>query len=162
MIIAQLALLSLCVTLRRKHGLSGHSSSILDSGSFWNWPYFSSFMQFIGALVALLTLTTALLSSQSWYVEMIGTVALGIEATLALPQAYSNWKNHSAEGLNVVLIITWVLGDAFKTLIFVLEQSPTQFVLCGAFQLFVDFIVLFQIIIYRSGPSPNAALTGRS
>ena len=119
-------------------------------------------MQFIGALVVLLTLTTVLLNSQHWYVELIGTVALSIEATLALPQAYSNWKNHSAEGLNVVLIITWVVGDAFKTLIFVLEQAPMQFILCGAFQLLIDFVVLFQIIIYRSGPSPNAALTGRS
>lgn len=162
MIIAQIALLSLCVTLRRKNGLSGHSSSILDRNSFWNWPYFSSFMQFIGALVVILTLTTVLFNKHVWYVELIGAVALGIEATLALPQAYSNWKNHSAEGLNVILIATWVIGDAVKTLIFVLEQAPMQFVLCGAFQLFVDFIVLFQIAIYRNGPSPNAALTGRS
>lgn len=161
MIVAQIVLLSLCVTLRRKIGICGRSNSLFDASSFWNWPYFSTFMQFIGVLTVVLTLLTITLVNRMWFVEFIGTVALGIEATLALPQAYANWKNHSAEGLNLILIATWFVGDAFKTFVFLNEQAPMQFVACGLFQLFVDFIILIQIVMYRTGPSPQVELTGR-
>ena len=161
MIVAQMTLLSLCVTLRRKIGICGRSNSLLDTSSFWNWPYFSTFMKFVGVLVGLLTVLTTFFVNQTWFVEFIGTVALGIEATLALPQAYANWKNRSAEGLNLILIATWFIGDALKTIVFLSEHAPMQFVACGVFQLFVDFIILFQILTYRTGPSPQAVLTGR-
>jgi magnesium-transporting ATPase (P-type) len=159
MIVAQLVLLSLCVTLRRKAGLSGRSASILDKDSFWNWPYFSSFLQFLGVLIGGLTVLTLILGSYDWFIQFIGTVALGIEATLALPQAYTNYKNQSAQGLNLILIATWFAGDAFKTGIFFLENAPMQFLACGLFQLFVDCVVLFQLAIYRGGSVPNAQVT---
>lgn len=156
---AQLTLLSLCVGLRRKVGLSGRSNSLFDLDSFWNWPYFSTFVQFAGALAGVLSLLTMAFVRQVWFVQLIGTVALGVEATLALPQAYANYKNQSAEGLNLVLIATWFAGDAFKTFVFLSEGAPLQFVACGAFQLLVDFVILFQLALYRRGPMPRPQVT---
>lgn len=149
MIVAQLTLLNLCVNLRRRVGLCGHSNSIADPESFWNWPHFSSFLQFLGALVGVLSVLTFFLVNQRWYVEIIGTIALGVEAMLAVPQAYANWKNQSAEGLNLILIATWFAGDALKTFVFFLEHAPLQFIACGIFQLFIDFVVLAQLALYR-------------
>lgn len=159
MIVAQMALLSLCVALRRKAGLCARSSSLLDQASFWNWPYFSTYLLFIAILSAVLSILTILLVDKDWFVQFIGTMALGIEAMLAVPQAYANWKNHSAEGLNLFLIASWFAGDAFKTYVFISESAPFQFVACGSFQLFVDFIILFQLMKYKAGASPKAALT---
>lgn len=149
MIAAQLLLLELCVTLRRKNGLSGRSGSLLDVESFWNWPYFSSFLQFIGILAGVMSVLTLLFVRQQWFVEVTGVAALGLEAMLAVPQAYSNWKNQSAEGLNVILIATWFLGDAFKTIIFITSGAPFQFLACGLFQLFIDCVILGQLFIYK-------------
>lgn len=155
MIFAQIALLSLCVELRRKTGLSGRSNSLLDQQSFWNWPYFSTFLQFIAVLVVLLSILTFAFVDQVWFVQFIGTLALGIEATLALPQAYSNYKYRSAEGLNLILIATWFAGDAFKTFVFFTEHAPLQFIACGIFQLLVDFVILFQLALYRQRELPH-------
>lgn len=159
MIVAQLMLLSLCVSLRRKIGLSGRSSSLFDLDSFWNWPYFTTFLQFVASLAGVLSVLTLAFVNQSWFVQFIGTVALGVEATLALPQAYSNWENQSAEGLNMVLIATWFAGDAFKTFVFISESAPLQFVACGIFQLMVDFVILFQLALYRRGPMSRPQVT---
>jgi urea transporter len=136
--------------------LCGRSNSLLDQESFWNWPYFSTYLQFIGALCTVLAALTLAFVRQTWFVQMIGTVALGIEATLALPQAYANYKNQSAEGLNLILIATWFAGDAFKTFVFISEAAPFQFIACGTFQLLVDCVVLAQLAMYRSGPSPKS------
>lgn len=158
MIAAQLLLLELCVTLRRKNGLSGRSNSLTDIESFWNWPYFATFLQFIGILAAVLSVLTLLFVRQRLFVEVIGVAALGLEAMLAVPQAYSNWKNQSAEGLNLILIATWFLGDTFKTIIFITSGAPFQFLACGLFQLCVDCIILAQLYIYKAGPSPSTQI----
>ena len=154
MITAQLLLLNLCVTLRRKNGLCGPSDSLLDPQSFWNWPHFSTFLQFIGILAGVMSVLTLLFVRQQWFVELTGIAALGLEAMLAVPQAYANWKNQSAEGLNMILIATWFLGDAFKTIIFITSGAPFQFLACGLFQLFIDCVILFQLHLYK-GTSPN-------
>lgn len=149
MIAAQLMLLNLCVTLRRKNGLAGRSGSLMDVQSFWNWPYFYSFLQFIGALAGVMSVLTLLFVRQRWFVEITGIAALGLEAMLAVPQAYANWKNQSAEGLNLILIATWFLGDTFKTIIFITSGAPFQFLACGLFQLFIDCVILAQLFIYK-------------
>ncbi len=46
------------------------------------------------------------------------------------------------------MIGTWFLGDFFKTLYFVMERQPFQFVMCGAVQLTVDILIILQIIAY--------------
>lgn len=150
MIVAQIVLLSLCVDLRTKAGLSASSASLADLSSFWNWPSFSTYLQFLGLLCAVLSALTFLLVDQPLFVQFVGTVALGIEATLALPQAYSNYRRRSAEGLNLILIASWFAGDALKTFVFVTERAPMQFIACGMFQLFVDCIVLAQLAFYRN------------
>ena len=89
-----------------------------------------------------------------FYTELVGSMALFVEAVLALPQVYKNWKSGTTEGLSWVLLGTFLLGDSFKTFYFVYKGQPMQFVLCGAFQLFVDFVLCFQVLTDKKKPSP--------
>ena len=38
-----------------------------------------------------------------------------------MPQLYSIYKTKSVEGLSLVMIFTWFIGDFFKTLYFIIE-----------------------------------------
>jgi hypothetical protein len=73
---------------------------------------------------------------------------MSIEATLGLPQLISNYKTKSIEGLSLMMIGSWFVGDFFKTLYYVIEHQPFQFTMCGAVQLTVDILIILQIIAY--------------
>lgn len=79
---------------------------------------------------------------------MIGYLSMSIEATLGLPQLISNYRTKSVEGLSFIMIATWFVGDFFKTLYYVMERQPFQFIMCGAVQLTVDILIILQIIAY--------------
>lgn len=55
------------------------------------------------------------------YGTVLGLGSLGIEATLALPQLISNHRLKSVEGLSIVMILMWFVGDFAKTIYFILE-----------------------------------------
>ena len=48
------------------------------------------------------------------------------------------------------MVLLWISGDAFKTLYFLIRNSPLQFLLCGIFQLLLDLAVLFQVFFYQN------------
>lgn len=48
-------------------------------------------------------------------------------------------------------MLTWFIGDAFKTGFFIIRHSPMQFVLCGLIQLVVDLGIAFQMHHYGNG-----------
>ena len=68
---------------------------------------------------------------------------------LGVPQAITNYKKKSTKGLSVSLIGSWFLGDAFKTIYFVINGSPAQFLFCGLFQITMDTVILYQIYTYK-------------
>jgi len=60
-----------------------------------------------------------LFGKSTTYVEILGSVALGLEACLAFPQAWKIYRTKSVKGLSYSLVGTWLAGDAFKTWYFV-------------------------------------------
>ncbi|KEG08221.1 hypothetical protein DQ04_07691010 [Trypanosoma grayi] len=81
--------------------------------------------------------------------EVVGYIALGIEALLVLPQILRNHRRHSTEGLTLVLVLTWFIGDIIKVIYFFAYHQPLPFILCGCFQLSLDLVVIAQVIYYR-------------
>lgn len=47
-----------------------------------------------------------------------------------------------------MILLTWFLGDAFKTFYYIYTGVPLQFILCGIIQLLVDSIVVIQFVSY--------------
>jgi uncharacterized protein with PQ loop repeat len=100
-------------------------------------------------IVSIAVLTTVFqVLSFGFYGQIIGYLSVSIEATLGLPQLYSNFKTKSVEGLSFMMISTWFLGDFLKTIYYVMEHQPFQFTMCGAVQLTVDILIILQIIAY--------------
>ena len=92
-----------------------------------------------------------LLSFVIWipfYGTILGLASMSIEATLGMPQFYSNYTTKSVEGLSLFMIFTWFVGDFFKTLYFIIEAQPFQFIMCGVVQLSVDILIVLQILTY--------------
>lgn len=83
------------------------------------------------------------------YTEVIGTLALLIESTLAMPQFYQNYRLKSTRGLRAELVASWAIGDSLKILLFIARGSPIQFLACGIVQLMVDFGIFYQMRTYR-------------
>ncbi len=51
----------------------------------------------------------------------------------------------------IELLVTWFIGDTFKTGFFLFRHSPMQFVLCGLIQLAVDIGIAIQMFVYPRG-----------
>ncbi|CAG8652107.1 7915_t:CDS:2, partial [Acaulospora morrowiae] len=65
---------------------------------FWNWHTFEPYMVCLASLVAMLSVTFYLFDNKTWYIELLGYLALGIESAVPMPQAWQNYKNKSVIG----------------------------------------------------------------
>ncbi|KAG5476504.1 hypothetical protein LSCM1_04217 [Leishmania martiniquensis] len=81
--------------------------------------------------------------------DVVGYAALGLESLLVLPQILRNARRRSTEGLTMLLILTWVGGDAIKVAYFIYARQSLPFILCGCFQAFLDVVVVVQLVYYR-------------
>ena len=121
-----------------------------DYTYFWKWTNFFDY-------VAFLVFTTVLVSfichavdlNNDTFVQALGFLSLGIEACFTLPQVFEIIKTKTVKNLSVTMIALFFLGDASKTVFFIIKESPIQFIVCGSFQLMVDCILVFLLRYYR-------------
>ncbi|KAL9657981.1 hypothetical protein ABK040_016631 [Willaertia magna] len=154
MIICQFLMLWIC----SRYPKSNESGTLFSKPieSFWNWIDFESYcfaMLFFTLFMTLLSFVCPPIFGSYQYSEMIGGIALFTEALLGIPQVIKNFK-HGTEGLSVVLLGTFFLGDGFKTIYFIFKNAPIQFISCGVFQLFVDCILVYQYLTDKKKNKP--------
>ena len=46
------------------------------------------------------------------------------------------------------MVLLWTAGDVFKTTYFLMNESPTQFWVCGLVQILIDVAILLQVLFY--------------
>eukprot|EP00049_Salpingoeca_infusionum_P007759 m.125931 g.125931 ORF g.125931 m.125931 type:complete len:169 (+) comp13813_c1_seq7:697-1203(+) len=154
MIVTLLLLQHACVThnqsLTPKHIASPIRLSLtrLSLRTFWQWTKFSDYIAIVSAFASVMGGLMWLLSDQSWFVESVGFASLLLEAMLALPQWLRNRRARSTAGMSVVMVVSWLSGDIFKTVYFFIREAPAQFFLCGMLQISMDLAVLFQVLQY--------------
>lgn len=153
MILAQLALLYICIRYRPTASSEAHGGTSNRPFSFWQWKLYSQYIEFLAALILVLTIAVLIFGRMQWFIASLGFIALGLESTLPLPQLYSNYKHKSLYGFQMSTLIGWVGGDSFKTVYFFLQGSPLQFQVCAVFQLSIDFMIVAQRIIYGNSPT---------
>ena len=83
------------------------------------------------------------------YVETLGTLSSLLEAALVFPQIIENCRVKSCENLSRTLVGCWVVGDSMKTFYYYISEAPLQLLISGLVQIFLDFIIVLQVIIYR-------------
>ncbi|CAH0725989.1 unnamed protein product, partial [Brenthis ino] len=146
------AMIHLCVTVRKKNQIIRARDRIftdMDTKYFWAWTDFQSYVDCMLVFSVLGAAITYLLIEFSPFVELIGFLAVFTEAMLGAPQIAKNHQNKSTEGMSVSMVIMWTCGDVFKTAYFVIREAPTQFWVCGALQVLLDIVILFQVWLYR-------------
>jgi len=122
--------------------------------NFWQWRSRKPYWQFLAAYTALLLVLQIILGSGSpAYVQLQGYVALGVEATLPIPQILENQRGRSCQGFRLSVLANWLIGDVFKMTYFFLAEGgiPWAFKLCGLFQAACDCYLGVQYWMYGDG-----------
>jgi len=151
MILAQLALLYICIRYRPTSSPEALGMSTRPL-SFWQWSTYTQYIEFLAAYIIVMTILILIFGRWDLYVNALGFLALGLESTLPLPQLYSNFKQRSLYGFRSSTLFGWVAGDVFKTGYFISQKSPLQFIVCAIFQVSVDFAIVVQRVIYGTEP----------
>ncbi|KAI9461450.1 hypothetical protein HD554DRAFT_2129749 [Boletus coccyginus] len=155
MIIAQLALLFICLRYRPKTSSGSYAPSPRPF-SFWQWSSYTQYIECLAGIILCSAIIFLIFGRSELYISLLGFFALGLESTLPLPQLLrfvclivdqrrphvhflsSNYKHKSLYGFRASTLIGWVGGDGFKTAYFFLQGSSLQFKACAVFQLSVD------------------------
>lgn len=92
-----------------------------------------------------------LFGSSTTFVTLIGYMALGIEASLPIPQVIANYQNRSCKGFRFSVIVFWLMGDIMKGIYFLNSNTPFAFKLCGFIQFSFDLFLGYQFYLYGEG-----------
>jgi len=157
MIIAQLALLYICI--RYRPGLSPESlGTSTRPMSFWQWTTYTQYIEFLAAFILCQAILYLVFGRSELYISILGFIALGLESTLPIPQLISNYKQKSLYGFRMSTLLGWFGGDAFKTAYFFVQDSPLQFKVCAVFQLSIDIVIVVQRIYYGNAVPASAMM----
>uniref|UniRef100_A0A336MM96 Solute carrier family 66 member 2 n=2 Tax=Culicoides sonorensis TaxID=179676 RepID=A0A336MM96_CULSO len=135
-------------TLRKAQ--SRHYLSDFDSNYFWAWTDFQSYLDFMLVVWAIGAAITYLMLPFVWFMEIVGFMAVFIEAMLGAPQFLKNFRTKSTQGMSIQMVLMWLIGDMFKTCYFIVREAPAQFWLCGSLQVSLDIAILCQVWMYRN------------
>ncbi|KAF3927279.1 hypothetical protein ABW20_dc0110062 [Dactylellina cionopaga] len=116
--------------------------------NFWQWRQQRPFWEFLFYFVTGFGVLQLLFGSSKIFISILGYLALGIEATLPIPQVVANYKNQSCKGFRVSVIIFWLLGDCMKGVFFTYSKTPMVFKLCGLCQFMFDLTLGYQYWAY--------------
>lgn len=154
MILAQLALLYICIRYRPTISPENFGTSTRPF-SFWQWSTYTQYIEFLAGFILLEAILFLILGRSDVFVSLLGFVALGLESTLPIPQLISNFKQRSLYGFRMSTLIGWAGGDTFKAVYFFLQESPLQFKVCAIFQLSIDFAIVVQRLYFGNAPPPT-------
>ena len=74
------------------------------------------------------------------------------------PQILENFKRHSADGLSLLFIIVWLLGDVFNILGAVLQGVLPTMIVLAVYYTLADLVLLGQCLWYRRRTSGGGGL----
>lgn len=108
-----------------------------------------SYIKFLTLFSVVFGLVTFIFVNNSIYIELVGFLALFTESMLGMPQLIRNYNKKSIRGMSVSMVAMWLSGDLFKTLYFIIRETPSQFWICSSVQVVIDILILCQAIFYR-------------
>lgn len=138
------------VGLQKRDNCSKSLKSFFDLKNFWRWDNLFSYLFYSIALGILIGFVCFIFGIRNKiFLEILGYIATAIDVFLGLPQIYTNYKLKNAHSLSTIMILSFLLGDMFRTYYYIATQSPFQFVLCGFLQVSINIILMIQIIYYK-------------
>ena len=119
---------------------------------FWKWNYFLPYLITTLNMSLILGGISYLFGFDNInYIEFIGYLSTGIEVLLGIPQIIANYYGKNVQTLSLIMFMTWIFGDCFKTGYYIVTQCPIQFIICGVIQIIIDITLIGQMIYYNRG-----------
>ncbi|KAH0564276.1 solute carrier family 66 member 2 isoform X2 [Cotesia glomerata] len=140
--ITMLFMIKLCVNINSKNQIIKLKDRVFTD--------FQSYLDFVLLFGVVGGVAMYIFVDYPIFVETVGLLAVLTEAMLGVPQFLRNLDNKSTEGMSIVMVTMWAVGDTFKTCYFLHREAPVQFSICGALQVIVDLGILLQVYIYRN------------
>ncbi|KAF2021394.1 PQ loop repeat protein [Aaosphaeria arxii CBS 175.79] len=81
--------------------------------------------------------------------QICGSVSIACWIVVFSPQIIENWKRSSAEGLSVVFITIWLLGDFFNIIGAVLQGVLPTMIILAVYYTLADIVLLLQCFWYN-------------
>ncbi|KIW07233.1 uncharacterized protein PV09_02090 [Verruconis gallopava] len=78
-----------------------------------------------------------------------GSISIACWIVVFSPQIIENFRRSSAEGLSVVFIITWLIGDIFNILGAVLQGVLPTMIILAVYYTLADLVLLGQCFYYK-------------
>lgn len=152
MIITMFSMIKLSVNVHNRSQIIKSKERVftdLETRFFWKWTDFQSYLDFMLLFAVVGGALMYWFIDVSIFVEIVGFLAVSIEAILGVPQFLRNFYNKSTTGMSILMVSMWTLGDVFKTCYFILREAPIQFEVCGVLQILIDIAILLQVYIYQ-------------
>ncbi|OWB81116.1 hypothetical protein B5S32_g5473 [[Candida] boidinii] len=80
-----------------------------------------------------------------------GSISIACWIIVFAPQIYQNFKRKSAEGLSLLFVVLWLLGDLFNVLGAVLQGVLPTMLILAIYYTLADIVLLWQCIVYGHG-----------
>ncbi|UPX19777.1 uncharacterized protein EKO05_0010028 [Ascochyta rabiei] len=81
--------------------------------------------------------------------QIFGSISIACWIVVFSPQIIENWRRSSAEGLSVVFIIIWLLGDFFNIFGAVLQGVLPTMTILAVYYTLADIVLLLQCFWYK-------------
>ncbi|KJA16484.1 hypothetical protein HYPSUDRAFT_290406 [Hypholoma sublateritium FD-334 SS-4] len=82
--------------------------------------------------------------------SVLGWISIACWIVVYSPQLYENYTLQSGEGLSVLFVVIWILGDLSNLAGAILAGLLPTVIILGLYYTSCDLILLFQIYYYRS------------
>ncbi|KAJ7134702.1 PQ loop repeat-domain-containing protein [Mycena epipterygia] len=89
------------------------------------------------------------LAENADFSSMLGWVSIACWVIVYSPQIYENYKLQSGEGLSVLFVVVWLLGDICNLVGAALAHLLPTVILIAFYYSLCDIILMFQIYFYR-------------
>ena len=134
----------------------------LNPKKLWNWDYEIEYYKFIFFLVFILIIICSIIGKKYLqFYKILGNINICFKVLIELPQIKVNFSTKNAKNISFVMVLMWLFGDIFKTIINLTNNSSIQIIIGGIIINFEDIILTSQVIIYDENSFINRICKGR-
>jgi len=88
-------------------------------------------------------------SDKSWLILNDSSISIACWVVVFSPQIVENFRRGSADGLSIVFLVVWLLGDLFNILGAVLQGVLPTMVILALYYTLADIVLVGQVFYYR-------------
>lgn len=81
--------------------------------------------------------------------EIAGSISIACWVVVFVPQIYENFRRKSSEGLSLLFIVLWLIGDIFNVAGAIMQHLLPTMIILAAYYTIADIILWFQCIWYN-------------